>query len=280
MKEKNKITTQQIVTRDNWRVKNYNKSLRGYQTRKDILENMFLAINFEKISNKDKIIIADIGCGPGICGEYFAKKIKEKLKDKNKLKIFFIDINGQMLEQIPSKKGYSKIIGDIVSIPMKKESIDILIVKQVLDYLPKDLQMKALLEINRVLKIDGEFILSALISPHKKINNLTNYFYSEREKIIAKKVAIEKFIFDEEILLKWLQKVGFSKKEVLYKYNIPLSTEDFKESFNLTKRQQEKLKMLYSKVVTQDKNNNFKSKKIIGNDLELTERGIIIKAEK
>lgn len=277
-KIENNITTQKIVSRDSWRIKNYKESLRGYQVREDILKNMFLGLDFKALADKEKVAIADIGCGPGICGEYLTEKIKEKLGDKTKVETFFIDISQKMLEQIPEREKYNKINGDIMNIPLKNESVDIITIKQVLDYLPKDLQIKALEEIYRVLKKDGQFILSALISPNEKVNNLTNDLYSGRERIIAKKVAIEKFIPDKATLIKFLQETGFDSK-ILYEYDIPLSTEDFKKSFNLTEEQQKELREFYDKIVSSDKNNYFKGKNI-KDDIELFEKAIILKNNK
>ena len=208
----NEITTKEIVSRDSWRVNNYKESLRGYQARPDILENMFRGLDFKELNNKKNIVIADIGCGPGICGEYLTEQVKENLKDQTKTKTFFIDMSQQMLDRIPNKENYTKIRGDIANIPMADESVDVASVKQVLDYLPKNLQVKALKEIYRVLKNDGQFILSALIAPDSKVGNLTNYLYSEREKIIAAKVAIEKFIPDETGLIELLDKAKFDSK--------------------------------------------------------------------
>ena len=277
-KIENNITTQKIVSRDSWRIKNYKESLRGYQVREDILKNMFLGLDFKALADKEKVAIADIGCGPGICGEYLTEKIKEKLGDKTKVETFFIDISQKMLEQIPEREKYNKINGDIMNIPLKNESVDIITIKQVLDYLPKDLQIKALEEIYRVLKKDRQFILSALISPNEKVNNLTNDLYSGRERIIAKKVAIEKFIPDKATLIKFLQETGFDSK-ILYEYDIPLSTEDFKKSFNLTEEQQKELREFYDKIVSSDKNNYFKGKNI-KDDIELFEKAIILKNNK
>lgn len=277
-KIKNEITTKEIISRDSWRVNNYKESLRGYQVRPDILENMFRGLDFKELANEKEIVIADIGCGPGICGKYFTEKIAESSKDKIKTKTFFVDISQQMLDQIPDKENYSKIRGDITSIPLATESVDIVSVKQVLDYLPKNLQARALKEIYRVLKNDGQFILSALIAPDSQIDDLTNHLYSEREKIIAAKVAIEKFIPDESGLLKLLKEAKFDSN-ILYRYDIPLSTEDFKKSFNLTDEQQNKLKALYKEIILLDKNNHFR-KKEVDNDIELVEKGIILKLTK
>lgn len=274
-----KITTSQIVSRDVWRIKNYKDSLRGYQVRKDILENIFHGLDLNKIKNKRNLIIADVGCGPGICGEYILNAITKHVNKDLNIQVFFIDISQAMLDQIPDKKNYKKIKGDVTNIPLADNSVDIIIMKQVLDYLPRELQIKALSEINRILKKDGEFILSALVSPSIEINKLVNKLYSEREKIIAEKVAIDKFIPDENTLFKWLEDAGFFANRVFYAYDIPLSVNDFKKSFNLDEEKQNKLKRFYREIISLDKSDYFKSE-FIDEDVELTEKGIIIRGVK
>lgn len=272
--------TEEIIDRDNWRIENYKESLRGYQVRKDILENMSSAIKKEDLVGKNEITIADVGCGPGICGEYLTKSIKENFKDNApKTKTIFLDLSQQMLNQIPDREDYEKIKGDVTNIPLKNISVDIVTMKQVLDYLPKNLQIKTLSETNRILKQGGKLILSALISPSEEINNLTNELYSEREKLLAKKKPIEKFIPDESTIMKWLSEAGFTNSKVVYKYDIPLSTEDFKKSFNLTDAEQTELKELYKKIINSDKNNNFDAK-VFKDDIELTEKAIILECVK
>ena len=274
------VSTGDIVSRDTWRIKNYRESLRGYQVREDVLENMFRGLDLEEIAKKKEIILADIGCGPGICGDFFNKEFEKKLKDKEiNIKTIFIDRNQDWFEQIPDKKGYDKLYGDIIDIPLNDKSVDIITIKQVLDYLPKHLQIKALSEVNRVLKDDGKLILSALVSPAVRNNQMTNYLYTEREKIIAEKVAVEKFITDEQALLELLKNAGFIKNEVLYRYDIPLSTGDFKKGWNLTDEQQNRLKLLYEKISSQDNNGDFEAKKL-PNDIELVEKAIIVQSRK
>jgi len=268
--------TRQISLRDQARAgKNYYKALRAYQQRKDILEVMYNSIDFNKIKNKQEIRLIDLGCGPGIVGLYFYKKLSKKYKSKS-IEVTFLDINPLMLTAIPKQKNFHIVKGDVTKIgPTKFSSYDIVVMKQVLDYLPKNLQIKTLKNIYKILSQNGQFILSALIPPSKKAFKLTNYLYSEREKILNPSAPIKKFIVTKDILFQWLSEIGFKNIKFNYEYEIPLSVNDFVVSFGINKREKQDLMVLYKKIIEQDKNDIFKSK-IEETDIELTEKGVVV----
>lgn len=268
--------TKRISVRDKARTgKNYYKALRGYQQRKDILEAMYKSLDFNKL-NKLQIRLIDLGCGPGIVGLYFYKKMKNSFKPE----ITFVDINPLMLVSIPKRKNFYIVEQDVTKIDAAKfGSFDIALMKQVLDYLPKDLQIKTLENTYDILHKYGQFILSALISPSKEAFKLTNYLYSQREKILNPLAPIKKFIVTKDILFQWLLKIGFKNIKFRYEYDIPLSVNDFVVSFGLSERKKQKLTALYKKVIKQDINNVFRSK-INNTDIELIEKGCVVSCYK
>ena len=264
--------TKQISARDKARTgKSYYRALRGYHQRKDILEAMFKSLNINKL-NKQRIQVIDLGCGPGIVGLYFNKKMKGSWK----LDITFVDINPLMLEAIPKQKNFHVVERDVTKIDTSKFNFfDVALMKQLLDYLPKDLQIKTLENTYKILHRDGQFILSVLIPPSEESFQLNNALYSEREKILNPLAPIKKFIVTKDILFQWLSKIGFKNIKYHYEYDIPLSVNDFVMSFGLNETEKQELLALYKKIVKQDINNAFKSK-IKKEDIELTEKGIIV----
>ena len=278
-----KRISEKISCRDKFRVgKNYYTTLRGYQVRRDILDAMFNAIKMEYLPTDKKLLILDAGSGPGIVGDYVFKKIK-KQHHITPL-IIFADISEAMLKAVPQDFNYIAVKNDVTKLEFPDNFFNIVVMKQVLDYLPKNLQLRALNEIYRVLKTDGQFILSALISVDDKSNHLTNELYNKREKIIAKDIAIKKYIPTKNILIDWLAHTDFKGIKVQHVYDIPVSPLDFQQSFGLNKRQTLRLNKLYQKIIRKDKKNTFrsnifKSKKFKGY-IELIEKGMIVKFSK
>lgn len=275
---RNKSLIQKIIQRDKFRSGlKYYKSLRGYHIRKDILNAIFRSIEFKFLPKNRRIIILDAGCGPGIVGDY----VYEEITKKHNLHpiIIFVDISESMLETVPKKFDYIIAKGDVTKLQFPDNFFDIVLMKQVLDYLPKNAQLKALNEIYRVLKNNGQFVLSTIVSPDDNSNTLTNYLYNQREKIIARGLKFKKYIPTKNILMDWLNCINFRGIELKYVYDIPLSTIDFQKSFGFNKKQLEKLNKIYCDIIKRDKNNYFKGK-IFKKFIELTEKGVIIKCWK
>jgi ubiquinone/menaquinone biosynthesis C-methylase UbiE len=278
-KLRNKIKiTEEIVQRDKFRAgKNYYTSLRGYHIRRDILDAMFRSIEIDALPKNRRIIILDAGCGPGIVGDYVSKEMKKK---HNLFPIvIFVDISEDMLRAVPKKSNYIIVRGDITKLEFPDNFFDIVVTKQVLHYLPKNFQLKAIDEFHRVLKRNGQLILSALISPDDNSNTLANYLYNERERIITKKVKSKKHIPTKKYLINLLRRTNFRDIKVKYIYDIPLSIADFKKAFGLDKYQTDKLNKAYLEVIKRDKKNIFKGQ-ILNDTIELVEKGIIIKCIK
>lgn len=259
-----------IIKRDDARSgKKYYKALRGYHARKDILNAFYKSIDINISGTHPKLI--DLGCGPGIVGLYLNKRIKN-------LNITFLDINSKMLSSIRKMKNFTIMKGDVTKLNIKP-SYDLAVMKQVLDYIPKNLQMRALHQVHKILRPSGQFVLSALISPSKDSLDLTNYLYSEREKILNPRAPVKKFIPTEHIVISWLKKFGFKNIKVTYRYDIPLSVKDFAVSFGLNKNQKKQLKIIYKNIIKKDRKNYFRYK-INGNDIELIEKGVLVSCQK
>ena len=267
--------TRKIVLRDNARTgKKYYAALRGYQQRKDILEAMYRSLDEKKLGGLEPKII-DLGCGPGIVGHYFFKKFGKKRRPA----ITFVDINPLMLRAIRRRKNFRVLQQDVTDLKLKAGSFDVSVMKQVLDYLPKELQLKTLKNACRVLRRGGQFVISALVQPPNAAIGLTNYLYSEREKTLNPNAPVQKFIPNRETLIRWLSMAGFKEIEVKYAYGIPLSVKDFVGSFGLNQQQKNRLVEIYKKIIQNDRSNAFKAKTKKG-DIELVERGIIISCSK
>lgn len=268
----------EIITRDILRVKNYKKALRGYHVRKDILDSMLTALD-RKYLKKQEIKIIDVGCGPGIVGLYFYKHLRKK---NLKIKMYFVDINPLMLKQIPKNKDFKIMEMDITQLNLPSEEYDICLMKQVLDYLPKKLQIKALKNIYKILKKGGQFILSAIISPQDTLTSLrlTNYLYTFRERLLNPSSKIKKYIVRESTLIHWLRESGFKNIKKVYKYSVRLAANDFIKSFGIQKDRAEKLKELYREIVQKDKNNIFKAKRLPNGDYEFEDKCIVISCKK
>lgn len=278
MKKTKKSLTKKIVLRDKFRTgRNYYTSLRGYQMRRDILDAMNRAIEVDALPKNKRIIMLNAESGSGIVGDYIYQEIAKKYNLS--ILTIFVDISKVMLEAVPKKFDYISVNGDVTKLEFPDNFFDIIVMGQILNYLPKNLQLRALNELYRVLKPDGQFVLSALISPNDNSNILTNKLYNEREKVIAKALKIQKYIPTKNTLLDWLGHTNFKGIKIKYIYKIPLSIIDFQQSFGLDKKQTARLTKLYFDIVKQDKENLFRSKKR-GRDIELIEKRIIVKCNK
>lgn len=163
---------------------------------------------------KDKNTVTDIGCGNG--------RFYEFLKQHKKTKYIGIDNNKKLLEKAKKEKNAKFIKGDLLKIPLKKESVNVVLEIASLHHIPsKELREKAVKEVNRVLKKNGIFIVSVwnLFQPkYKKYirkaflkSILSLGKYDPRDTFIpwAKKTERYYYAFKENELEKLLKKNGF-----------------------------------------------------------------------
>ncbi|MHB8276140.1 MAG: class I SAM-dependent methyltransferase [Candidatus Humimicrobiaceae bacterium] len=110
----------------------------------------FVFIGSDTIKNKD---ILDIGCSYG----WF-----EKWSVENKCKtIIGIEPHENNFHNINKEIFNAKfIIASALNIPLENNSIDIVVIWDVLEHLPVNSEIKTFLEINRVLKNEGKVFLS------------------------------------------------------------------------------------------------------------------------
>lgn len=275
--ESRKITpASEIVKRDANRVINYRESLRGYQIRPDILEHLSSAVDLRGLAGRSEITLADFGSGPGVSGLHLRDQLRSVIKAR--VRSIFFDASLPMLRQIPEGEGIERVQGDVVEVPLPNDCLDVIVMKQVLDYLQEEAQRKALAEVHRTLKVDGQFILSALVSPDRQVDELTNELYTRRETIIGR-VPIKKMIPDEKLLHTWLQETGLRDVESVYRYDIPLSVEDFRVSFGLNEERVRALSELYQDVLARDTRRLFRGGDLNGSP-QLIEQGVIMRSVK
>lgn len=270
------VIASEIIERDSARVANYRESLRGYQVREDILSHLAGAVDVDRLPKSGDIVVADFGCGPGIVGLHLRRELDRRMTGR--IRTVFLDVSEAMLKQIPKGEGIEKVRGDVARAPFPDCSFDVVVMKQVLDYLPEEEQRKAIAEMHRMLMDNGQLILSALISPNAEANNLTKALYTDREKIIGR-VPIQKFIPDRDTLQSMISEAGFHDVRQVYEYDIPLSVEDFRASFGLDEDKVRALTVLYQEIAEKDTRGYFRAGEE-KHSPQLVERGLVIHALK
>lgn len=126
---------------------------------------------------KTKGIILDIGSGMG-----YHLKFENITKNR---RYICLDSDPQMLKKI-SHPFVKTLVGTCGSIPLKDQSIDLVIASHILEHLPK--LKKDLKEIKRVLKKNGKVIIVLPADPGFLWNLLT-YFSPSRSRL--KKIGID-----------------------------------------------------------------------------------------
>ena len=152
-------------------------------------------------TDKNHIVCLDIGCGDGI----IIRKLLEnnyKLEDKFKM-IIGLDIAKSKLKRFKNNCHSNKveyIIGDARKLCFKNNSVDIVLLFEVIEHFYKQDGVKILHEIYNILKTpDGFLILS------------TPSYHSPREKLARKSGNLGEHlhIYKFEELKEMLEKIGF-----------------------------------------------------------------------
>jgi len=114
----------------------------------------YLTLELIKKENPKKIL--EIGSGDG----YFAEKLFALKKENNlKFEVTGIEIAEKRIERSIKKVPEGKFIqGDVVDLPFKDKSFDLVIASEVLEHIPKYRQ--AMKEIKRVLSPNGALIIT------------------------------------------------------------------------------------------------------------------------
>jgi len=102
---------------------------------------------------KENNLFVDLGCGNGRTFDFINKH--------RKIKYLGIDNNKKLIEHAREQFNEKFIEGDILNIPIESEIADIVLAGASFHHIPsKELRLKALSEIHRILKKNGIFIIT------------------------------------------------------------------------------------------------------------------------
>lgn len=158
-------------------------------------------------------IVLDIGCGGGLDAFLAAKKVGPSGK------VIGIDMTKEMLKkakQNARKVGCKNVefkLGEAENIPVKDNSIDVVISNCVINLVPD--KENAYREIYRVLKPGGRFIVSDMVTDKELSDSIKN----SPEKL----VACVGGALTEKNYIAAIKKTGFKKVKILQKNSMVVS---------------------------------------------------------
>ena len=119
--------------------------------------NRRLEIILESLDKYDHATILDVGCGPGMMAEYAIDKGFE---------FFGIDISEKMIEECINNFGHTRSthfsVGKLQKLEFSDSSFDVVLCMGALEYIERDELENALAEMLRVLKPEGQIIMSLM----------------------------------------------------------------------------------------------------------------------
>ncbi len=119
--------------------------------------NRRLEIVLGSLNKYDHATILDVGCGPGMMAEYSIEKGFE---------FFGIDISEKMIKECINNFGYASSthfsVGKLQKLEFSDSSFDVVLCMGALEYVERDEIEDALAEMIRVLKPDGQIIMSLM----------------------------------------------------------------------------------------------------------------------
>lgn len=119
--------------------------------------NRRLEIILDSLNKYDHATILDVGCGPGMMAEYSIKKGFE---------FFGIDISEKMIDECINNFGHATSthfsVGKLQKLEFSDSSFDVVLCMGALEYVERDEIENALAEMLRVLKPDGQIIMSLM----------------------------------------------------------------------------------------------------------------------
>jgi ubiquinone/menaquinone biosynthesis C-methylase UbiE len=136
----------EITKRYNEKADKYDKYCNKANTGYGHIEKMRRECVFSLISRKGKLL--EVGCGTG----YYLERLTQN-------ECFGIDISKEMLKQCKSKSVERVFLGNINHLMFRDKNFDIILCVNTFQYLPYP--TKALTEMSRVLKDNGEIILTS-----------------------------------------------------------------------------------------------------------------------
>lgn len=149
--------------------------------------------------------VLDCGCGDGALSLLAAEK---------GAKVIALDLSLERLKKLSSQvdeKPIRQLAGDCCALPLKKESVDVVLVSELLEHVPEDDTM--LEEIWKALKKGGKFILSV---PYREMINT----------VVCPNCHFEFFrhghlrSYDKSLLKNQLVKAGFTKIRLTFSNNL------------------------------------------------------------
>ncbi|MDH5806284.1 MAG: class I SAM-dependent methyltransferase [Candidatus Methanomethylicaceae archaeon] len=152
-------------------IKMYNATAHLYNMRYEDEQKLKISFILNKIRPKEDEIILDIGCGTGIL-----------FKMTNCKNIIGIDISINMLKEAKKGKKADLILADGEFLPIRSESVDIVISTTVLNLVKN--KENFLNEAMRCLKKGGRFCISILKKEKPLILENTEIYESETMKDI------------------------------------------------------------------------------------------------
>ena len=125
---------------------------RGYKKLRGLIE--------ERCKNKEKRMLLDIGCGPGVFSDIFRERERERERE------FLYGLDSS-LNSLNSKRVFNRVCGDVVCSPFKDNSFDVVISRSSMGYWSN--KGKSFDEILRILKPGGHFFISDIKKTENKM---------------------------------------------------------------------------------------------------------------
>lgn len=171
----------------------------------------------------EKLNILDYGAGTGDVSKYILKHIS------NSVNIVALDISKEMLERIQDYR-IKTVVSSVEKTPFKQGQFDLIISRQCLHYV-SDLK-KTILEIKRILKRKGRFILTQFVPCESN-----SRFYWELLTRIRQPLRVH--YFSESDWINCFTKYGFTVLSVEH-FFIRNSVKKWSQQYHLRNTAQEK----------------------------------------
>lgn len=150
--------------------------------------------------------VLDLGCGLG----HYSVMMLSKGAD-----VTSFDLSFNMLKRLP-KECKKRVQGTVVNLPFKKNSFDMVICIEVLQYLRKNEVSRAFKEIHRIMKPKAKLVLTTISGDWKEI-----FFLGWLRKKLKKSPPFYQY-FGKKDIRQFLKETGFSKFKIVY-FTVPPS---------------------------------------------------------
>lgn len=121
-----------------------------------------------KTISKNKIVVADLGCGRGLTEKYIWKNLRNKPENRQKQLTFIcLDLNRNALVREWTGGECERIVAFLPFIPLRDKSIDIIILSEVIEHIPNKFTTNLLKRLHDLLVANGVLILTT--------PNISNY---------------------------------------------------------------------------------------------------------